>query len=50
VAAALKRAGAVRVAVVVLGRHVRPDDPRATATGWPARVPHPCYAARPATP
>jgi hypothetical protein len=50
VAAALKRAGAVRVAVVVLGRHVSPDDPRATATGWPARVPHPCYAARPATP
>jgi len=28
-AAALKRAGARQVAVVVLGRHVNPDDPAA---------------------
>jgi hypothetical protein len=31
VAAALKLAGARRVAVVVLGRHVNPDDPRSAA-------------------
>ena len=31
VAAALKRAGAHRVAVVVLGRHVNPADPRSVA-------------------
>jgi hypothetical protein len=38
-AAALKRAGATRVAAVVLGRHVNPDDPGnaalLTAIGWP---------------
>ena len=30
-AAALKLAGARRVAIVVLGRHVNPDDPRSAA-------------------
>ena len=30
-AAALKAAGARRVAIVVLGRHVNPDDPRSAA-------------------
>jgi len=51
VAVALKRAGAVRVAVVVLGRHVNPADPRAAAHGWPATVPHaPCQAPRSAAP
>ncbi len=38
-AVALKRAGAARVAVVVLGRHVNPADPAAAAllasVGWP---------------
>jgi hypothetical protein len=50
VAVALKRAGAVSVAIVVLGRHVDPADPRAAAVGWPGRVPHPCHASRPAKP
>ena len=51
VAVALKRAGAIRVAVVVLGRHVNPADPRAAAEGWPGRVPHaPCHAPQSATP
>jgi adenine/guanine phosphoribosyltransferase-like PRPP-binding protein len=50
VAVALKRAGAIRVAVVVLGRHVSPADPRAAALGWPAAVPHPCHASQPAAP
>ena len=50
VAVALKRAGAIRVAVVVIGRHVDPADPRAAARDWPAAVPHePCQALRPAS-
>jgi hypothetical protein len=50
VAAALKRAGVIRVAVVVLGRHVSSDDPLAMAAGGPGCVPHPCYASRSARP
>ncbi len=50
VAVALKRAGAVRVAVVVLGRHVNPADPRAAALGRPGGVPHPQCAWQPARP
>jgi hypothetical protein len=44
VAAALKRAGAARVAVVVLGRHVGPAPAPAPAGGWQATAPHQCYA------
>jgi orotate phosphoribosyltransferase len=36
-AAALKAAGARRVAIVVLGRHVNPDDPRSAAFAAVAR-------------
>lgn len=46
VAMALKRAGAIRVAVVVLGRHVSPADRLAGAALGPGGVPHPCCAAR----
>jgi hypothetical protein len=46
-AMALKRAGAAAVAVVVLGRHVNPADPRVAALG-PATILHPQCAARPA--
>lgn len=42
-AATLKLAGARRVAIVVLGRHVNPDDPRSApflaALGWTATAP-----------
>lgn len=46
-AVALRRAGAVRVAVVVLGRHVNPADPRVAALRS-ARILHPQCASRPA--
>jgi hypothetical protein len=43
-ALALKRAGASKVATIVLGRHVDPGDPRTRAfTGSAATMPdHPC--------
>jgi hypothetical protein len=50
VALALRQAGAAGVAVVILGRHVNPADPRVAALGQPGCVPHPGCAARAASP